>query len=334
MWPFRKKRADRDQRQIADIYRGLRNNILSVDPRQLGLTPTPQNSVWGLLMETGYPEAVATLVVIADGTVSLYFSNGGGIIGAGQHETVAESARALLASAPGFLGQMGKTADFPLPKPGDTRFSVLTFDGFFTAEAPEERLGDGGLPLSPLFYRAQDVITQIRLSEKGRGEPVTSGQGTSFEALMRAATTGNTEATIRLLQSGADPNAADESGLTPLMGAAHSGSAGAIRALIEAGARIEFKDASGYTALMFACNAGKLDCAKALIESGADINATDNTRSTPIMFAAQHGHDDLVALLLSKGADPHQKGDHGLSAFGLAQQNGRTKTMALMQRAQ
>jgi hypothetical protein len=39
--------------------------------------------ILALLMETGYPEAVATLVAVADGTSSLYFSNGGGFIGVG-----------------------------------------------------------------------------------------------------------------------------------------------------------------------------------------------------------------------------------------------------------
>ena len=36
--------------------------------------------VWGVVMETGYPEAVVTLVSLGDRTTSLYFSNGGGII--------------------------------------------------------------------------------------------------------------------------------------------------------------------------------------------------------------------------------------------------------------
>ena len=38
--------------------------------------------VWGVLMELGLEQGVATMVAFADGTVSLYFSGGGGIIGA------------------------------------------------------------------------------------------------------------------------------------------------------------------------------------------------------------------------------------------------------------
>jgi hypothetical protein len=65
---------------LADIYRDLRNKVLTLDPSKIGLSSFGSNRVWGVVMETGYTGAVVTLVTIADGTVSLYFSNGGGII--------------------------------------------------------------------------------------------------------------------------------------------------------------------------------------------------------------------------------------------------------------
>ena len=52
-------------------YPDLRQQVLSLDPAKIGLAPTSSNPVWGVLMETGYPEAVATLVTIGDGTVRL-----------------------------------------------------------------------------------------------------------------------------------------------------------------------------------------------------------------------------------------------------------------------
>jgi len=72
--------------KTADIYREMRDRVLALDPASIGLIQSGPNQVWGALMETGHPEAVSTLVVLGDGTVSLYFSNGGGIIGLGQHE--------------------------------------------------------------------------------------------------------------------------------------------------------------------------------------------------------------------------------------------------------
>jgi hypothetical protein len=158
----RKSKPPSDYR-TAVAYDGLRSQVLALDPAQVGLTPSEFGPVWGLLMETGYPEAVATLVALGDGTVSLYFSNGGGIIGVGGHEGPRQACRELLAFAPAFLDKVERAAEHPLPAQGRTRFSLLTFNGVFAAEATENDLGENRHPLSPLFYKAQAVITQARL---------------------------------------------------------------------------------------------------------------------------------------------------------------------------
>ncbi len=154
---------------LAEAYRGLRGQVLGLKPGDVGLSPVADSRLWGLLMETGYPDSVVTLAALTDGTVSLYFSNGGGIIGLGQHEAPRQAGLALLAAAPGHLPQANATSEFPLPAPGHTRFYFLTFDGAFTADSPEAELGGGASPLSPLFFKAQDVITQARLTQEKGG---------------------------------------------------------------------------------------------------------------------------------------------------------------------
>jgi hypothetical protein len=72
----------------------LRERALAVAALELGLAPTAARPrVWGVVMETGHAEGGATLVVFAEGTTSLYFSNGGGIIGAGEHAIVRTACR-------------------------------------------------------------------------------------------------------------------------------------------------------------------------------------------------------------------------------------------------
>jgi hypothetical protein len=166
--------------KTADVYSGLREQILRLTPLAIGLTPSGSNRVWGMLMETGYPEAVATLVALGDGTVSLYFSNGGAIIGVGQHEGPRQSCEAFLAAAPSFLQYAKPTNDYPLPKKSHTRFYFLTYDGIFTAEAPENDLGYKRHPLSPLFHKAHEVITQARLVDESlRGQDNSAPGGRS-----------------------------------------------------------------------------------------------------------------------------------------------------------
>lgn len=310
--------------EIADIYRDLRHQVLTIKPSEIGLSQATSSEVWGVLMETGYPEAVATLVTMADGTVSLYFSNGGGIIGVGEHEGPRKARESLLSAAQKYIEHAKQTNDFPLPKEGNTRFYFLTYDGVFTAEHKEDDLGNERLPLSPLFFEAHEVISQARI--------VDDQLKVNFQNLMYAATNGDTATVKKLLDEGANPNRSDKTGLSPLMAAAYSGQDSVVRILIENRSDIDAKDSSGYTALMFAANAGKGECAKLLVKHGADINAKDNDGSTPLMFAAQHGYNEIVSFLLEKGANPLVVGSHGLSAVGFAEQNDHKETLEILRR--
>jgi hypothetical protein len=139
----------------ADIYLELRN-------RALTSAPAGHDGLWGVLMETGYDRAVATLVTVADGGVSMYLSTRGGWIGMGEQPGPKAAGLALIAFAPSFLQHLERTTDFPLPAKGNARFYVLAADGALTAEAPEAELGYNRHPLSPLFHKAHAVITAMR----------------------------------------------------------------------------------------------------------------------------------------------------------------------------
>jgi hypothetical protein len=321
---------------IADVFRNLRGRVLALDPATVGLAPGGGRRLWGLLVEIGFPEAVASLVVIADGTVSMYFSNGGGMIGIGEHEAPRRAGEAFLAFAPAFLPHAKPAREFPLPAPGFVRFYFLTFDGILTAEAPGEDLQSKRGPLAPLFYKAHEVITQARLADERRkaGEaPRAPAAGAGDLRLVQAAASGQIKAVRLLLGEGVDPNGADPSGLTPLMAAAYSGHDEIVKALLASRAALEARDASGYTALMFACNGGRTRCVEVLLQRGADVQARDVQESTPLMFAAQHGHNEIVKLLLARGADPSAQGRHGLSAIGFARQNGLAETERILRGA-
>ena len=70
------------QAKGSNPYVGLRQQALTVDLSRLGLAPSVEYpQVFAGLMEMGMEGGVATLVVIADGTTSMYRSTGGGIIG-------------------------------------------------------------------------------------------------------------------------------------------------------------------------------------------------------------------------------------------------------------
>jgi uncharacterized protein len=253
----------------------------------------------------------------------LYFSNGGGIIGLGQHEGPQKACFSFLSSAKQFISHLRPAKELPLPQKGYTTFYFLTINGVLTFSAKEADLGNNRLPLSPLFQKGQEVITQARLVDEKRQR--------DFHELMNGATRGDVHKIKSLIENGVNPNTSDPTGLTPLMAASHSGKIEILELLLDAGVPIDTKDSSGYTALMFSCNSGQVSCARFLIEKGANVNGVDNDGSTPIMFSAQHGYNDIVRLLLQKGANPRVKGNHGLSAIDFAEQNGLAETKRILE---
>ena len=150
----------------ADVYCGLRDQILRLPSECVS---TGFSGTVGALMETGHQGAVATLVVLADGTTSLYLSNGGGIIGAGVHVPVAEASSAFLQAAERDTALMQRTVAYPLPRLKHTCFYVLTTSGSWTAESLAQDLGNNRLPLSPLFHLSHAVITAVRQNSRPPG---------------------------------------------------------------------------------------------------------------------------------------------------------------------
>ena len=152
------------------MSRQLRAQALTRSAQELGVAPGPQHpNVFGILMETGYPEAVATLVVFVEGSTSLYFSSGGGVIGAGEYESVRATHGPFFAEAEARLGLFAKAEETPLPAAGRVRFCLRTFQGTLTAEADEDDLGEMRHELSGLFHAGHDVITAVRHASEHKG---------------------------------------------------------------------------------------------------------------------------------------------------------------------
>jgi hypothetical protein len=151
-------------------YLQLRSRIIRLDPAEVDLTPTNNAPhVWGVLMETGYAVGTATLVSLADGTTSLYYSTGGGMLGSGEYTPVAEASKALIAQAENHLLQMSSTEKFPLPDVGQVKFTLLTYSGTFSVEESEKKLATGNHPLSHLYSLGHETLSQLRLlAEKKR----------------------------------------------------------------------------------------------------------------------------------------------------------------------
>ena len=149
--------------ETSPTYLQLLERILSLKPAELGLAPSdaaPQ--VWGVVVELGYHVGSATLVALADGTTSLHYSTGGGMLGRPDYAPIAQASRALVIEAQKFLALTEPSLDFSPPAPGQVRFFLLAYSGVYTTSAPEKSLATGKHPLALLFQRVQEILDQLR----------------------------------------------------------------------------------------------------------------------------------------------------------------------------
>jgi hypothetical protein len=144
--------------EVADIYRSLRGRLFLTDPKTMGVSPDGEDRFWGIVVDIGAENGVVTLAVLRDGSISLYFSNGGYLIGLGQHDELHDKAEAVLTLAEQFTLE-GPDADRDsLPSDGETRFNFLGINGARAVELEDGELEDPMHPLSPLYTAVHDLL--------------------------------------------------------------------------------------------------------------------------------------------------------------------------------
>jgi hypothetical protein len=156
------------ERELADVYTALRDQALGFGSAEIKAPPVVEGGrALGVIMDLGYDTAIVSVVGLADGTASMYVSNGGGMIGLGENPPVAEAAKRWVAVAEAAPGLAARDGD-ALPPEGTVRFNVLTTGPVLTGEASEEELEEGGHPLSPLYAAGQDLVGEIRRVDEAR----------------------------------------------------------------------------------------------------------------------------------------------------------------------
>jgi len=165
LFPWRKRKPS-----PKEVMRGLRDRALECSADELGVAPTPDlPHVFGILMETCYEKAVVSLVAFVDGGASLYFSTGGGVLGAGEHASVRATLQPFFRAAEAGINCFAPATATAYPDRGRVRFYVRTFQGTLTAEGDEQDLGRMRHELSPVFHAGHAVIAAVREATGGWG---------------------------------------------------------------------------------------------------------------------------------------------------------------------
>jgi hypothetical protein len=120
-------------------------------------------------MDMALEQVVVTVASFKTGDASIYFSTGGGMIGGGAHESVRRASLDLVRVSSSLVDDMESVTEHPLPPAGRVYFYLLTSRGLRRGEAPYKELMARRGPLVPLFAAAQEVITQVRMTQVAKG---------------------------------------------------------------------------------------------------------------------------------------------------------------------
>lgn len=147
-----------------------------------------------------------------------------------------------------------------------------------------------------------------------------------------AASKNNVSEARRLISSGADEDALGMLCYTPLQWAASKNHLEMVKFLITKGANLNVVG-HGSMPLHSAIIINKIEIVKVLIANDADVNATnERNHRTPLMVATYFGHIPIIQLLFANGADVNIKNFRGVTALGIALENGKEKVAIILRR--
>ena len=138
-----------ETREPAPKYLEMRNMFLNLDPADANMVVSnSKDDVWGVMVETGMENARFSMVMLKDGNCSVYFDNGGGIIGGFKYPDVVTACKKVTHNANLFLRFMIPTQKYPLVDDGQVQFFLKTGHGDYMVDVEESVLTENEHELS------------------------------------------------------------------------------------------------------------------------------------------------------------------------------------------
>jgi ankyrin repeat protein len=158
-------------------------------------------------------------------------------------------------------------------------------------------------------------------------------------ALFEAAADGDIDAITKLLDAGANVNAAIGGDGSPLIGAAREGDLDAVRLLLDRGADVDMGVRGDGNALIMAARVGHIDVVTLLLDRGASIEHVVPGDENALIQASGSGRLEVVRLLVSRGANVNARvwaprtRDEGewRTPLGMARQGRHASVVAFLQ---
>jgi len=119
-----------------------------------------------------------------------------------------------------------------------------------------------------------------------------------------------------LISHDANPNVADNKGVTPLMRASQLGFFEGVQNLALAGARVDDPNGTGETPLILAVHRGDTQMMRVLLRAGANPDRTDNSGRSARDYAEIDGRNSLTLAELERSAKPGSQAQASAEVYG------------------
>ncbi|CAE7522789.1 UBP13 [Symbiodinium sp. CCMP2592] len=175
----------------------------------------------------------------------------------------------------------------------------------------------------------QTDVTVVSLLLEAGAEPNMADE-VGLTALLAASTQGNLEVVRLLLKDGAKKDLADNDGMTAFLSASRRGHVDIVRLLIDAGADMNVADRNGWTALLWASFNGLAAIIRVLLDAGARVDVAGNNRDTALLWASSCGQLEVARMLVEAGIDKDASDLDGDTALLIAARNGHAEVVRFL----
>jgi uncharacterized protein len=159
-------------------------------------------------------------------------------------------------------------------------------------------------------------VTEMLASPGGstiiNARDITDGHGALHIAVDRRDVTWINFLTAR----GANPNIANNRGVTPLLRSVQIGFDEGVAALVAAGARVDEQNQAGETPLMSAVHQRDTGLMRVLLQAGADPDRVDNSGRSARDYAELDGNNSITLAEIERSAKPPAEREGARASYG------------------
>lgn len=150
--------------KILTNYLQWRDGIFTVTSVQVNVLTDQPNQVYGVIMDVGLSDDfIITMTAFATGEASLMTTIGGGVMGLGSNEYIADHAKHIVSLGQSLIGTTRQTNNHNMPKSNKVYFYFLTTSGLTMIETTVKEVDRQDHPFHEMFARFSEI--KIRSEE-------------------------------------------------------------------------------------------------------------------------------------------------------------------------